>query len=207
MTTAKAERTRAALIDAARFMVREHGYASMRIDDVCARAGVSKGAFFHHFDSKAALATAASAVDAADSTHHWEGVAALDQDPVAKLFRFLEERVGWTDDDLSQFGCVQGTLVQQWSTTDPAVRDAAGSRIAHQVDEVEVLVRGALEARGLVGTHDARSLARFVYATVHGRFVVAKSEGTARAGRDCADELIRHFELLLGVGTNAGHGE
>ena len=41
-------------------LVRRQGYAATSVDEICAAAGVSKGAFFHHFASKEALGIAAA---------------------------------------------------------------------------------------------------------------------------------------------------
>lgn len=49
---------RAALLAAAEALVREHGFAHLSVDRVAARAGVSKGAFFHHFASRQAMVQA-----------------------------------------------------------------------------------------------------------------------------------------------------
>ena len=48
------------LVDAAVSVVRAKGYAAARVDDICAAAGLTKGSFFHHFDSKEDLALAAA---------------------------------------------------------------------------------------------------------------------------------------------------
>lgn len=49
------ERTVRALLTAATELMGERGYAAVTIDEVVARAGVAKGAFYHHFPSKLAL--------------------------------------------------------------------------------------------------------------------------------------------------------
>ena len=49
------ERTRAALIAAARTMFAELGYAGAAREDIVERAGVTRGAMYHHFTSKEAL--------------------------------------------------------------------------------------------------------------------------------------------------------
>jgi TetR/AcrR family transcriptional repressor of nem operon len=48
------------LLDAARDEIRKRGYAATSVDALCAAAGVTKGAFFHHFPSKGALGAAAA---------------------------------------------------------------------------------------------------------------------------------------------------
>jgi AcrR family transcriptional regulator len=49
------ERTIRAIVSAARELMAARGYADVTIDDVVGRAGVAKGAFYHHFSSKQAL--------------------------------------------------------------------------------------------------------------------------------------------------------
>lgn len=55
MVQKRAEETRANILDAAvkRFAI--DGYNAASVDDICAEADVSKGAFYHHFPSKQAL--------------------------------------------------------------------------------------------------------------------------------------------------------
>lgn len=48
----RAKRTRADLLEAARRVFANQSYAGATIDDITAEAGVSKGAFYFHFDSK-----------------------------------------------------------------------------------------------------------------------------------------------------------
>ena len=50
-----AEMTRRALVDAARALFAERGYASTSIDDVADAARVTKGAVYHHFKGKTDL--------------------------------------------------------------------------------------------------------------------------------------------------------
>jgi AcrR family transcriptional regulator len=54
----RAARTRGALVAAARELFAEQGFAATSRDAIAARAGVTRGALYHHFDSKTALAAA-----------------------------------------------------------------------------------------------------------------------------------------------------
>lgn len=55
---ARSETTRQKILDAAIDVFSEVGYAPAGLGEVIARAGMTKGALYHHFDSKEALATA-----------------------------------------------------------------------------------------------------------------------------------------------------
>lgn len=51
----RGRRTRAALVQAGREAFEERGYDAVRVDDVCARAGVSHGTFYTYFGSREEL--------------------------------------------------------------------------------------------------------------------------------------------------------
>jgi AcrR family transcriptional regulator len=53
------EATRRAVLDAARAAFGARGYAQASVDEIAAAAGVTKGAVYHHFESKEALFLAA----------------------------------------------------------------------------------------------------------------------------------------------------
>src|SRR5579885_2466604 len=57
--------TRERLLQAAIDLMWLHGYGSVTIDQLCERAGVLKGSFYHFFESKLELAAAAI-------QWHWE---------------------------------------------------------------------------------------------------------------------------------------
>lgn len=48
----RTEATRAALISAGRRLFGEHGFAATSIEDLASAAGVTRGALYHHFESK-----------------------------------------------------------------------------------------------------------------------------------------------------------
>lgn len=51
----QASQTEQRILQAALDLMREHGYENVSVRDICARAGITTGAFYHHFPSKEAL--------------------------------------------------------------------------------------------------------------------------------------------------------
>ncbi len=55
MPQQRSEETRARILDAALRKFAIAGYDAASVDDICAEAGVSKGAFYHHYSTKQAV--------------------------------------------------------------------------------------------------------------------------------------------------------
>src|SRR5512139_2032486 len=51
----RSEETRSRILEAAIKLFSNRGYNKASVDDICAEAGISKGAFYHHFESKQGL--------------------------------------------------------------------------------------------------------------------------------------------------------
>jgi AcrR family transcriptional regulator len=64
-TRAEMEETRAALVETARKVFGERGYAETSMDDLTAQAGLTRGALYHHFgDKEGLLAAVVAQIDA-----------------------------------------------------------------------------------------------------------------------------------------------
>ena len=51
----RSEETKSKIMESAIKLFSNKGFNSASVDDICAEAGISKGAFYHHFESKQAL--------------------------------------------------------------------------------------------------------------------------------------------------------
>lgn len=51
----QAQRTETAILDAALSLMREAGFDAVTVRDICKKAGITTGAFYHHFQSKEEL--------------------------------------------------------------------------------------------------------------------------------------------------------
>ena len=189
---------RSNLIDAAVAIIRQKGYAATSVDELCARAGVTKGAFFHHFPSKESLAVAA--------TNHWtESTEALFaaapyqqfDDPLERLLGYLDFRKVMLRGDVAEFTCLAGTMVQEAYLTYPDIRYACDASIGRHAAKVELDIAAAMKLYPLRAPWTAESLALHTQAVLQGAFILAKAKASAAVVEASIDHLRRYIELLF----------
>ncbi len=188
------------LLDASLTLIREQGFAATTVDDLCTRAGVTKGAFFHHFESKEALGV--------EAANHWSRVTAAlfatapfhsPLDPLARVRAYLAFRKSLLRGDVSEFTCVAGTLVQETHASSPAIRAACAACIFGHAETLVEDFAGAMKKRGLEGDFTAQSLAAHTQAVLQGAFILAKARDSARIAIESVEHLERYIELLFRV--------
>src|SRR5271165_4933154 len=186
------------LLDAAVHVIRSKGYSAARVEDICAEAGLTKGAFFHHFASKEACAVAAAAHFAANAEALFDAAPySLLPDPRARVLGYVEFRRAILQGELPQFTCLLGTMVQEAYDTHPAIREACDRYISEHAarlasDIAEAKMRYAPDA-----AWTPESVALFSQAVLQGAFILAKARHGPKVAADCLDHLRRYFSGLL----------
>jgi TetR/AcrR family transcriptional regulator, transcriptional repressor for nem operon len=186
------------LLNAAFALIREKGYVATTVDELCARAGVAKGSFFHHFKDKEALAVAAAdywsettgAFFAAAPYHRHK-------DPVDRVLGYIEFRRSILKGEIPEFTCLVGTMVQEIYDTNPAIRDACDASISSHAEKVEADIAEAMKMHEVRATWTAESLALHTQAVLQGSFILAKAKGGAEVAISSVDHLHRYIELLF----------
>jgi TetR/AcrR family transcriptional repressor of nem operon len=186
------------LLNAALHVIRAKGYSATRIEDVCEAAGLTKGSFFHHFDSKEALALAAA--------DYWsERTSALfasapyhaPADPLDRLLAYVDFRKALLMGELPDFTCLVGTMVQEVYDTHPAIRDACSRSISGHAATLVPDIEEAIRQRDMHPDWTAESLALYTQATIQGAFILAKAKHNREAAAASIDHLRRYLELLF----------
>jgi TetR/AcrR family transcriptional repressor of nem operon len=185
-------------LGAALHVIRAKGYSATRIEDVCDAAGLTKGSFFHHFDSKEDLALA--------SADYWiEGSEALfasapyrdHADPLDRLLAYVDFRKAMLSGELSDFTCLAGTMVQEVYDTHPALREACNRSITGHAGILVPDIEEAMRQRGMYPEWTAESLALYTQATIQGAFILAKAKHSSEVAVACIEHLRRYIELLF----------
>lgn len=195
---------RQGLLDAALNVIRAKGYTATTVDDLCHAAGVTKGAFFHHFVSKEALAVAAA--------DHWSATTgslfetalyhAL-PDARQRVLGYLDFRAAMLQGKVADFTCLVGTMVQEVHDSNLAIRDACARSITGHAATLEADIAQALAVSGQAGHVDARGLALHTQAVLQGVFILAKATQDVAVAAASIAHLRRYLEFLFD-GPQAG---
>jgi TetR/AcrR family transcriptional regulator, transcriptional repressor for nem operon len=190
--------TKTKLLDAAVTLIRSQGYSGTSVEDLCRAAGVTKGAFFHHFASKQDLAVAAADHFAARSNAGFAAAPYQTQaDPVQQLLEYVDFRKAILQGELSEFTCLFGTMVQEAYQTHPALREAADRGISGHAADIEAIISKAMNASGIEGPWSAESLSLHIQSVLQGAFILAKAKEGPAVAAQCLDHLRRYLELLF----------
>ncbi len=186
------------LLDAALELIREKGYSATSVDELCAHVGVTKGAFFHHFESKDALAVAAA--------NHWSEIARAffetapyhqHEDPLHRVLGYLDFRKALLKGEIAEFTCLIGTMVQETYGTHPNIREACEASIRGHAAKVEADIALAMKRYRIRASWTAETLAMHTQAVLQGAFILAKAGGGAAGAAANIDHLHRYIELLF----------
>ena len=187
------------LLDAALRVIREKGYSATRVEDICEAAGLTKGSFFHHFDSKEALALAAAGYWIEETGAKFEAAPYHEAaDPVERLLAYVDFRKAMLLGELPEFTCLVGTMVQEVYDTHPALREACNKSISGHAATLVPDIEEAMRRRGMKVDWTAESLALYTQAAIQGAFILAKAQHSAAIAGECIDHLRRYLELLFG---------
>lgn len=190
--------SKAKLLDAAVQVVRAKGYAATTVDDICHRAGVTKGSFFHHFKSKDELALAAAA--------HWgdydrRSFAAAPyrklQDPLDRLLGYVDFRAAILTGELHEYTCLLGTLIQETYVTHPDIRTACDRALSCHVAELTLDIEAARQRYAPTASWSAESLGYFIQSVLQGSFIFAKAKQSPEVARDNLAHLRRYLRALF----------
>jgi TetR/AcrR family transcriptional regulator, transcriptional repressor for nem operon len=190
--------TKTKLLDAALLVIRTKGYAGTSVDDLCHAAGVTKGAFFHHFKSKEDMAIAAAAHFGAMAEGLFSQAAYRTlSDPLERLLGYVDFRKSILKGTLPEFTCLLGTLVQEAYETHPAIAAAANRYISEHATTLEADISAVMATRGVPATWTAASLALYTQAVIQGAFILAKAKAGPQVAVDCLNHLSCYLKLLF----------
>jgi AcrR family transcriptional regulator len=192
----EAVNTRDRLIDSARYLFWERGFAETSMVDLLTHARVNSGSFYHFFESKEALLRAVLE----DYLHLLKPMVidpafAQTNEPMARIFAILagyRARILQTD---CKYGCPLGRLALE---IDPE-NLPAHKLIAENFQSWIGVVRECIEQLKdrLPKSTNPDALSTYVLAVMEGGVMLSRSYGSVEPFDRAIGQLREHFRLLL----------
>jgi AcrR family transcriptional regulator len=191
------EQTRRRLLEAASHEIHRNGFQSASLDRILKKAGVTKGALYHHFPSKAALGLAVvNEVVAGKIRSNWVMPLGCCDDPITAIRTVLAGSLKDLENDYMALGCALNNLAQEMSPINEDFRDCCGEVFGEWRGGFADVLRNG-QVRGLVRPDiDPESAATFLVAAVEGTVGMMKNAQSFEPGRQSLEMLDAFLESL-----------
>jgi AcrR family transcriptional regulator len=192
--TRNALRTRTHILRVAFEEIYRSGFRGASVNEIIKKAQTTKGAFFHHFETKEALGYAL--VDELIGElilERW--VLPLDDydDPLEGIVRNFKKIVEQTPDEHLGLGCPLNNLIQEMSPNDEVFADKLQLALQSWIDGIERHLKRAQRHGYLRTRANARRLAEFVVMSHEGAFGMVKALRDRKVFVGLIDSLKEHL--------------
>lgn len=165
------------LMEAVLELIWESSYGATSVDDICEKAGVKKGSFYHFFKSKADLEIAALERNWKEKKVVYDAMFSPVVPPLERLANFFDQAVEGQTQMKGECGCVLGcplfTIGSEVCTQEAEIREKVQAVMDRYVSYFESAIRDA-HAQGLIQAPDAKAKAKILYAYFQGVMTQAR---------------------------------
>lgn len=191
------ERTRHEILKAAFDETYANGFRATSIDDIVAKAGVTKGAFFHYFPTKNDVGYAiADEVLGRMMMDRWIRPLAAYRNPVQGMIVRFKKLMEATSDEVLALGCPLNNLTQEMSPIDPIFREKLRAVMMLSINETEKYLRKAQKDGFLRPGVDPRMAAEFLVMCQEGSAALVKNLKDRRVYTSLYDGYRRFLESI-----------
>lgn len=192
--------TRERLLDAATSLSVEKGFVDTTVAEVCNRAELTKGAFFHYFKDKNAMGTAILEQWIADGGAAYGRAPFWDEaDPLDRIYGYIDftvERV-----KAGPLGCLVGIFSQELWQSNPNLRADCEAAFTDWAEGLADLFEEAKLRHAPKASFDPRSLAYHFIAVFEGSLILARGHERPELVEDQLGHFKRYAQSLFGVVT------
>lgn len=194
--------TRERILDSATRLVLGRGFAASSLDEILAAAGVTKGAFFHHFRSKAELGTAVveryARADIATLHDLWDQAERLSRDPLQQLLLFVGLFADAVADGAgANPGCIYASFLYEQQLNDEAANGIITSAVLAWRERIRKHLDLVAERYPPRLPVDLDTVADLVVTANEGAYVLARATGDEGALRGQILQVRNYLELLF----------
>ena len=156
-------------------MLCEQSYASMGVEHVLQRAGLSKGSFYHFFTSKEQFGLSVIAYYTDYYNRKLERILQQPEvSPLECLQRYIQEGIEGVERFEFRRGCLIGNLSQELGASQPMFRTALEETFKTWQDKIASCLQRAIAAGELDQSADVQAFAEFFWSGWEGALIRAK---------------------------------
>jgi TetR/AcrR family transcriptional regulator, transcriptional repressor for nem operon len=192
-TAALNPKTREKLLDAATSLMLSQGYNGTSVDAICAEAGVTKGSFFHYFESKDELGRAALQRFCEKMGRKFEIAIGLEKDPWKRVLKYLDAVEDVANDPEAANGCLLGEFSAELCDCNGPMRSMCCGGFQAWSEKLAGELAAAKKAVAPRASWDPQEVAEHFIAVMEGSLLMAK----VRKDPEIVAKNVRHFRTYL----------
>jgi TetR/AcrR family transcriptional repressor of nem operon len=189
------------LIEAATQLMLSQGYSSTTVDAICEKAGVTKGSFYHYFDSKEELGIAVL------QRAHEDGARILGDgayqnlpDPVQRALGYLRHAQDCSL-ELWKNGCLLGTFSLDLADTNPRMQQTVSALFGALSHHIAGILQPVVDASTAEDTPTALELADQFLSSLEGAIILAKAHRKPELIAAGIHHFRRYIQTFLAPAT------
>ena len=195
----KSSSTKDRLLDVAHDLFLNQGFSATSVDEICAKAKITKGGFFHYFKSKEDLGKAVLSRFCAASHKFMQEAGCCEKypDPLDRVFANLDCVIHYVKESPQYKGCLIATFTQEMSNSHPEIQALCAQGLKGWAKMLKNDLNLAKQKYAPKARVDVDSLADHCIGVVEGAQVLAKATRNPSVIEKNIGHLKHYLEILF----------
>ena len=185
--------TKTRLLEAAERLMLAKGYAATTVEEICKTAKLTKGSFFHYFDSKDDLGKVLLERFCASAAQLHAACCGVERDPRARVYNYIDATIKMSQDPTMSKGCLLGTFAQELCEDYPQIKQVCEQGFKAWADQFGEELARAKARYAPKAAFVPREVAEYFIAVVEGSLILAKAQGDTKV----VGRTLRQFRTYV----------
>ncbi len=182
------------LLDAAEHSMLAKGFEATSVEEICKRARLTKGSFFHYFESKEDLGKAVlNRFVTTTSQCFQQAPFRKERDPLKRVYGYLDFAIQMSQDPKAPEGCLLGIFSQELSNSRPQIRALCTKHFTQWTEQLQGDLAKAKAKYAPKKVLDPHSLAEHIISVMEGSLILAR----AKQDRRVVEQGLKHLKQYL----------
>jgi TetR/AcrR family transcriptional repressor of nem operon len=184
------------LLEAATQLMLIKGFPATSLEEICDSAGLTKGSFFHYFESKEHLGKSVLDRYVSFMQQKIQGAPfSQKKDPLQRVYGYMDFVMELSKNPNFQNQCLLGTFSQELSNTHPQIRQLCSQYFRQWADTLKKDLDEAKKKHSPKKAFNARGLAEHFIAILEGSFIL----GRATQDPLMVEKNLKHFKQYIKI--------